>query len=198
MYGCIAASTSLKALTVIIALTRKELPPGNGMIGKRAGHHLGPAQVVDHMRKGRRTSFSSAAKVHECPGVAAGKAQDVAGLEVAVHPPALVQGLQALGNVRQRLYSNECSQSMRGPEARAFHGHAYGDQRGTTSVSQPDPGSACYPWPCMQATGHIRKQAGQHTQRGRTSTTVRNFGWACSHHSFRLSPLSITMHAGNA
>ena len=51
------------------------------------------------------TCKGCAAKVHEGPGMAAGEAQHVAGLEVAVHPPAAVQRRQPLHNQTQCLHA---------------------------------------------------------------------------------------------
>ena len=52
------------------------------------------------------TCAGGASKVHECPGVLAGEAQHVAGLEVEVRPPAAVQLRQPLCYQAQRLHAS--------------------------------------------------------------------------------------------
>ena len=54
-----------------------------------------------------RTGAAGGSKVHERPGVDVREAEDVARLEVAVHPAARVQLLQLLCDVGQRLHSHE-------------------------------------------------------------------------------------------
>ena len=51
-----------------------------------------------------RTNLRCRAKVDEGPGVGGGQPDGVAGLEVAVHPPRLVQALQLLRHMHHDLH----------------------------------------------------------------------------------------------
>ena len=56
------------------------------------------------LKSSNRTCACGTAKVHQCPRMLTREAQDVAGLEVAVHPPAAMQLRQPLRNQTERLH----------------------------------------------------------------------------------------------